>query len=273
MNLLSISIAKTRAQEWLTRERGRRARFCFPGLKQSAKSPAFAAATSLLLSACASHVQAPEGLSNVAGDSSKSQGATAANAGPGEKFDAATDEIISKETLKAWRHAIAHDDPTGMPEAAYKELRQRDEAESMDMLNKLAERFSTSSYIKVMMGQVKQHFGKKEEAAALYEEASLQNRRDPILIFKAAEMRRKSGNNDRALGYYKQVLKLDPEFPGAKAGMARCLMQNKESREEGQKIIDELLAKDPEDKYAKEALADASPAKAGEKGKEKKSAK
>lgn len=221
-------------------------------------------AATLLLCAC-SRAQAPrEGLSNVGNDEAQHQAdqaardqaktASAANAGPGEKFDPVEDEYISNETLKAWRHALAHDDQQGMANADWKALRIKDEEEAMASLKKLAEAHQ-SSYIKTMMGQVKQHFGKKEEAAEYYEEALLQNRKDPILIFKAAEMRRNSGNNKKALFYYRQVVKLQPDFPGAQLGIARCLIAEKDTHDEGVKIAEGILEKDPEDKDAKELLA------------------
>lgn len=229
------------------------------------KTVLLALTTTLLLGACANRAQVSrDGMSDVSGKNQEKQ-ANALNAGPGEKFDPVEDELISKETLKAWRHALAHDDPQGMVGDKYKEQRRKDEEEAMDMLKKLSEAHPGSSYIKTMMGQVKQHFGKKEEAANYYEEALLQNRRDPILIFKAAEMRRNSGNLPQAQIYYRQVLKLQPDFPGAQVGLARCLMANSGTAADGKKMIDEILAKDPEDKEAKAALADSQKTSAEEK--------
>ncbi|MBX9687479.1 MAG: tetratricopeptide repeat protein [Candidatus Obscuribacterales bacterium] len=210
------------------------------------------------LSSCGSRVKTPEGLSTLSTNTQEApdKQANASNAGAGEKFDPAVDEIISKETLIAWRHALAHDQVPPMDKNELAELRRKDEDESMQMLQNLAKRYPSASFVKTMMGQVKQHFGKKEEAAAFYEEASLQNRHDPILLFKAAEMRRKGGNNERALSYYKELLLLQNDFPGAKLGMARCLLADKKTAAEGMKIIDELLAADPLDKEAAAAKAE-----------------
>lgn len=215
-----------------------------------------ALSASMFLGACASRIQAPTSdLSNVGGDNS-ARIANAQNAGTGEKYDPVEDEIVSNETLKAWRVALAHSERGTLSEAAWNEARKRDEEESMTMLKSLAQRFPKASFISTMMGQVKQHFGKKTEAAAYYEEATLQNRNDPILIFKAAEMRRKSGSTERALSYYKKVIELQPNFPGAKLGMARCLLSDKKTAEDGRKLITEILARDPQDTEAQAALAE-----------------
>jgi len=101
---------------------------------------------------------------------------------------------------------------------------------------------------------VKQHFGKKEEAAAYYEEALLQNRKDPVLIFKAAEMRRKSGNNKQASLYYSQVLKIQPDFPGAELGLAKCKLADASTAADGRKLLEEIVQKNPDDDKAKAAL-------------------
>lgn len=214
-----------------------------------------------LLSSCASHVKAPDGglaeLPLQEKGIKSDLGADASNAGPGEKFDPVEDELICKETLKAWRVAIAHDDKEG-EESEWLEQRKQDEEKAMDALEKLALAHPNSSYIKTMMGQVKQHFGKKSEAAAYYEESSLQNRRDPVLIFKAAEMRRKNGELKRARTYYERVLGLSANFSEAKLGLAHCLLgapENKQDKLKAKKLLDEVLAADPENTEAKEMLA------------------
>ncbi len=177
---------------------------------------------------------------------------------PGEKFNADEDEIISNETRKAWLHALAHDDDAkSMDAAAYAKLRHNDEAESMVMLKDLEKHYPKASFIKTMMGQVEQHFGKKEEAAAYYEEAMMQNRREPVLLFKIAEMRRESGNIERARSYYEQVIEIQPDFPGARVGIARCLLADKKTAADGRKMLQDIVAKNPLDKDAQAALAKA----------------
>lgn len=224
----------------------------------------------LFLGCCSSRIKAPAAAdSNLAGGQTPKSGANASNAGPGEKFDPAVDELICKQSLKAWRLALSHDDFQGS-EKELAELKKKDEAESMTMLQDLSRRFPTQSFIKTMMGQVKQHFGKKEEAAALYEEASLLNRRDPILIFKAAEMRRGSGNMAKAKTYYEEVLLLQPDFPGAKVGLARCLMLEEGGADKARKILAEHSAKNPEDADAKAALKELEKSQAAGSSKEPK---
>lgn len=219
----------------------------------------FLSALILSLASCSSRVHTSEDKQAdlSVGSGAASKVADASNAGSGEKFDPVEDELISKETLRAWRIAIAHDDLMSKPEE-WNKVKLHDEEEAMKALTALAAAHPNSSYVKTMMGQVKQHFGHKEEAAAFYEEAALQNRRDPILIFKAAELRRKAGKYKRARTYYEQVLKLSPDFPGAKIGIARCLLAEQESKEQGRKMIEDMLALDPENKEAKAALEELS---------------
>lgn len=212
----------------------------------------------LLLFGCARAQISKDNLSDVKVDtaqhSSSDKIANATNAGPGEKFDPVEDEFISKETLKAWRKALSHDEQEGLSDSDWKAARAKDEEESMASLKQLAEGHPNSSYIKTMMGQVKQHFGKKEEAAAYYEEALLQNRKDPVLIFKAAEMRRSSGNLKQAMLYYNQVLKIQPDFPGAELGVAKCKLADASSAADGKKMLETILENHPDDEKAKAAL-------------------
>jgi len=216
----------------------------------------------MLVSACSSHVQTPGHLSKLEGAQVNSTSRASGHdpgtlmVAPGEKFNADEDEIVSDETRKAWLHALAHDgEAKGMDAAAYAKLRHNDEAESMTMLKALEKRYPKASFIKTMMGQVEQHFGKKEEAAAYYEEGMMQNRRDPVLLFKIAEMRRESGKLERARSFYEQVIEIQPDFPGARVGIARCLLADKKSAAEGRKMLEDILAKNADDKDAKAALA------------------
>lgn len=209
---------------------------------------------SVLLSSCASSVQTPQGLATVKIQPAAGDGNMVASAGSGEKLDLATDEIICKRSMEAWNTALAHDKHDGISDQEWQSLRKKDEAESMKLLSALSERYPRVSYIKLMMGQVQQHFGHKEEAAKYYEESTLQNRRDPIIVFKAAEMRRQGGDNARALKYYRQVQELTKDFPGARLGEALCLSADKATEAEGKKILQELVAKNPDDKAAQEAL-------------------
>ncbi|MBX9724483.1 MAG: tetratricopeptide repeat protein [Candidatus Obscuribacterales bacterium] len=228
-------------------------------MRQLNRQMLIALSASILMCACSSHVQTPQGLSTVPMDNG-SKVADASNAGSGEKFDAVTDEIISRETLKAWRVALRHDKEKDLPEAEIQKLKVGDEEESMQSLKKLEATYPTASFIKTMMGQVKQHFGKKKEAADYFEEASLLNRRDPVALFKAAEMRRENGQTEKALDFYKQIVRIQDDFPGAKVGMARCLLADKATEDEGRKMLESIVAQHPEDADAKAAL-DASSSK------------
>ena len=210
---------------------------------------------SMLLCSCASRIQTPNGLATVnVMDKSGDAASMIASAGPGEKVDLASDEIICKRTMEAWNLALSHDKHQKMSDDEWKAARKTDEAESMKLLNTLADNYPRVSYIKLMMGQVQQHFGHKEEAAKYYEESTLLNRPDPIIVFKAAEMRRQSGDTTRALKYYRRVQELSKDFPGARLGEALCLSKDKATAEEGKKILQDLVAAYPKDKDAQAAL-------------------
>jgi tetratricopeptide (TPR) repeat protein len=209
-----------------------------------------ALSASIVLAACTFQMKTPE----KAGSEHSGGQAGQQESGAVEKYNPEQDEVICKEALKAWRRALVHDETYNLPPDTYKLVRRRDEDEAMLMLVTLADRYPEASYIRTMMGQVKQHFGRKKEAKAYYEEATLLNRRNPSLYVKTAEDRRKSGDNKRALAYFRMAIKLKPDFTPARIGVARCLLAGAGSAAEGRKMLEEILSKDPQNADAQAAL-------------------
>ena len=140
----------------------------------------------------------------------------------------------------------------------------------MKILSTLARDYPKASYVKTMMGQVKQHFGKKDEAAEYYEQAMLENRSNPILLLKLANARRAGGKLDRAIKYYREVLTLTPEDPtltAAQVGLGICLVQKDPENGEGRKLLEDAMAKNMSDNLAAEAREALENARLGKKTK------
>jgi predicted Zn-dependent protease len=184
-------------------------------------------------------------------------GAAAAQELPrSDKFNLQEDEFVCKQALAAWRLARAHDERGVLTEAAWNQLRRDDEVKSMEMLATLSRQFPEASYVKTMMGQVMQHFGRNSEAAAYYEEATLLSRHDPALYFKAGEMKRKGSHFERAMTYYKKAFEMKPDYTAARVGYARCLLAGDKTAESGRKMLEAVLAKNPDDQDALKALSE-----------------
>ncbi|MBY0358038.1 MAG: tetratricopeptide repeat protein [Candidatus Obscuribacterales bacterium] len=206
----------------------------------------------LLSTACSSNVNmGAQKLSSLKRTETKSTTVT------GERYDPAVDEIVTNGSLKAWRVALRHDkSKEELGEAAWLKARVIDEAESMKQLTQLAERYPKASFLKTMMGQVKQHFGKKEEAALYYQEALVQNRGEPLLIFKLARAKEAAGHREEAIGYYRDVIKLQPDFTPAQLGLASCLAREASGRQEAQTLAHAVLKIEPQNKDAAALVAE-----------------
>ncbi len=178
--------------------------------------------------------------------------ATQGSAIPGERYEASVEEELIESEMKAWRIAVAHKDQGEMSTAEWKKVRQHDEEESMKQLEELSSRHPRTSFIKTMMGQVKHHFGKEAESAKYFEEALAHNRHEPLLTFKLAEARRLSGETKKAIEFYRETLELQSDFPEARLGLARCLLEDSSTSAEGREIISDVLKKDPDNKVALE---------------------
>ena len=171
----------------------------------------------------------------------------------GERFNLTEDELVSKESVRAWRMALAHSERGTTSEEEWKKVRIADEKASMDLLMKLEKEHPKASYLQTMMGQVKHHFGKDEEASEYYERAMLQNRDNPILLLKLANTRMTTGKTARAIKFYREALKADPGFTAAKVGLGTALLKLDPKDAEGKQLLDEVLEAEPNNEAAKAA--------------------
>jgi predicted Zn-dependent protease len=152
--------------------------------------------------------------------------ANTAAAQMGERYDAAAEEEISKESLAAWRVAVAHPKQTqGQSTDDWKQQRQTDEKNAMSQLQDLASRHSNSSTVFFMMGQVEELFGKNAQAAEYFSKSRVKNTINPVSLFKLAENERLSGKLTEATAHFQQLYKAAPEFYPGRLGLAQCLLK------------------------------------------------
>lgn len=175
----------------------------------------------------------------------------------GERADLDEDEFVGNESVRAWRIALKHSKQGDLSDSEWKKVQEEDETEAMKILHGLAKDHPRMSYVHTMMGQVAQHFGKKEEASEHYERALLQNTQNPILLLKLANSKRDVGKLDKAIKYYREALNADPDFTDAKISLGATLLQKDKKDKEGRKLLEDVLSKDPENKEAKSALTSA----------------
>lgn len=172
----------------------------------------------------------------------------------GERADLAAEEVIARESLVAWRRAIAHVKRGGLAEKEWHKLRTEDEKAALDALKSLESRYPTASSVKLMMGQVEEHHGKPKEAALYYKKANEHNVNNTLYTFKLAESLRTAGNTIEAEGYYRGLLKSTPDFAPAQVGLAQCLLSQDPASAEARTLAAAALKSEPESKSAK-ALA------------------
>ena len=220
-----------------------------------------AALLTLGLTACGT-MRTPEQLAAVEKDERDPGRAMRGSAADfGERYDPATEEMVAKGALDAWHKALAHDKPGDLKGKALAEARAKDEAAAMADLKELAQRFPNSSTVRLMMGQVKEHFGKNTEAAALYKEALQKNTNSSIYLFKVAEASRESGNYREAIDAYRKLLKSNSAESSAAPdalsvslwlGLAQCLVALNKDDPEARELVKKALAAEPENKKALE---------------------
>jgi tetratricopeptide (TPR) repeat protein len=147
--------------------------------------------------------------------------------GASETFDVNAEQDIADESLSAWRTAIKHvKKEASETNSDWQKQRAKDEATAMDILQDLAKRHpQQSSTVYMMMGQVEEHFGKRQAAVRYYSESMEKNSISSITLFKLAENERQLGELEKAARHYQRLLKAQPEAYPAKLGLAQCLIK------------------------------------------------
>ncbi len=147
--------------------------------------------------------------------------------------DMDAENTISTECVAAWR----------------KELKGDTEG-AMKQLEELNAKFPKMTTIAMMQGQVLSHAGRKEEAVKYFRDAVRGSEFSSLHQFKLAEALSKTGKSKEAADAYRKVLDKAPDFVPAKVGLARALFQQDKSSKEAAELLDDVLAKFPDNKEA-----------------------
>lgn len=211
-----------------------------------------AAVSLLMLSGCGK-AHAPENLGTGANlDPNQSTDATTF----GERYDPAAEQAIGEEALKAWRTAVAHAKRGQTPEADWNKQRQSDESSATAQLNDLQTRYPKSSTVNLMLGQVKEHFGKHEEALKYFQAAMDNNTNNSMYLFKLAHAEAEAGHTDEAIRDYRKLLEHNQGMPNGEIeiGLATQLMKKDPKSKEARELLEGVLQREPDNTRAKELL-------------------
>lgn len=179
----------------------------------------------------------------------------------GERYDPNAEMDISTNSLKAWRTAVSHSKQGTMPDAEWKTKRAADEKSAMDQLKELQDRHPNSSTVRFMMGQVKEHFGKHDEAVKEFRASMENNTNNGMYLFKLAEAESKAGNHDEAIKQYRKLIQHNANFAPAELGLARSLLKKDPKNAEAVELLKKIVAAEPDNKEAKALLSSSTGAK------------
>jgi tetratricopeptide (TPR) repeat protein len=148
-------------------------------------------------------------------------------------FNAAVETAVADQSLVAWRKATSGD-----------------EKGALKMLDDLDRKYPDILTLKFMRGQVYEHFGQKKEALKYYQMAVSGNEFSSLKLYKLAEIKRTTGDAKGAIEDYKLLLQRAPSFVPAELGMAQALVVVDKNSAEARKLVDQVLANEPENKEA-----------------------
>ncbi|MBN8658743.1 MAG: tetratricopeptide repeat protein [Candidatus Obscuribacter phosphatis] len=170
----------------------------------------------------------------------------------------AMEEEVSTKCVEAWRQAL-----------------KGDEKGAVAKLEDLQKRYPAVQTIELMLGQVKDHFGKKEEALVHFRKAAAGNEYSMMHRYRLADALRETGRFDEAIPLYRKLIEKsggDDIFREPfDFGLAYCLLCQDKNSAEGQKLLESCLKIRPDHKEAlefKKALAEGKQAKPAAKSKE-----
>jgi tetratricopeptide (TPR) repeat protein len=148
-------------------------------------------------------------------------------------FNAAVETAVADQSLLAWRKATGGD-----------------EKGALKMLDDLDRQYPHILTVQFMRGQVYEHFGEKKEALKYYQMAVTGNEFSSLKLFKLAEIKRTTGDAKGAIEDYKLLLQRDADFGPAQLGLAQALVVVDKNSAEARKLVDQVLANEPENKVA-----------------------
>lgn len=212
-----------------------------------------ASAATVSLGACSNRVDPPsERFGKLEQKSDPVTQPSTASTMAANEMEAVVGTAVSDGCLHAWRRAC-----------------NGDEAGAIKELEALDKRYPSILTIQFMMGQVYDHFGHFEKAIEHYSRASAGNEFSSMQAFKLAQAYRKGGKHDKAITVYRKLIKLAPDFPEGKIGLAQSLIASGGDKNEARKLVDEALKVAPENKEAlalsQELTGKAAPAASQEK--------
>lgn len=216
-----------------------------------AVSAAFVTLNAIYLTGCSSRIQPSENLKNVGYGENTTQSATAG------QLNMAEEQAVADGVLSAWRKAIASKKAGG------------DESEAMKMLEELDAAHPSISTVQLMMGQVKDHFGKPKEALEHYKKAHSVNSFSSLQTFKLAESMRKTGDFKGAIPHYKRLVgnlesatteygrdDFKQMLVSVRLGLARALKEEGSDMKAAEEQIKKSLELDPNNADAKALQAE-----------------
>lgn len=161
-----------------------------------------------------------------------------------------SEAAVANGCLEAWKVAVI----------------QKDEAKSMEMLEKLSADNPNISTVRFMMGQVKDFFKKPKEALVYYRKAYAINKYSSIQTLRLAASLRKNGDFKEAEKHYDRLLKnlevalserrdenLIFVLASVRTGKASCLSAAGK-KDEAREMVKKALSEDPGNLEAKELL-------------------
>lgn len=161
-----------------------------------------------------------------------------------------SEAAVANGCLEAWKVAVI----------------QKDEAKSMEMLEKLSADNPNISTVRFMMGQVKDFFKKPKEALVYYRKAYAINKFSSIQTLRLAASLRKNGDFKEAEKHYDRLLKnlevalserrdenLIFVLASVRTGKASCLSASGK-KDEAREMVKKALSEDPGNLEAKELL-------------------
>jgi tetratricopeptide (TPR) repeat protein len=185
-----------------------------------------------IISGCSGNVRTPSELPVVNTAAPSQQG----GAQIGESsISQEAEEAVSEGCVQAWRKAL-HGDEEG----------------AMKQLTELDNKYPKVITVRFMMGQVKEHVGKKKEALQYYRDAVGKSRFNSMYLFKLAEAERTAGNAKESIQHYRQLIQMNPQFVPGKLGLAHALYDVDATSSEVRKELKEVLAIEPDNKEAQE---------------------
>lgn len=175
----------------------------------------------------------------------------------GERYDPMAEQAIGEDALKAWRVAVKHSKQGTAEETEWKKQREADEKEATAQLTDLQQRYPQSSTVNLMLGQVKEHFGKHDEAVKYFQAAMEHNTNNSMYLFKLAQSEAKAGHTDEAIRDYRKLLEHNSGMPEGEIeiGLARQLLKKDPNSKEARELLNGVLKREPENRAAKELLA------------------